>query len=45
MLDVGNHDGRRVKVELLNRIIGAKSEQRGTWAVDSKTADMLKSRD
>jgi hypothetical protein len=41
MLDIGNHDGGRVKVKLLHSAVGADGEERGSRSVHSQAFYML----
>jgi hypothetical protein len=45
VLDIGNHDSWRVKIELLCRVVGAEGKKSGTWAIDGETADKIESWD
>jgi hypothetical protein len=45
VLDIGDHDGRGVQVELLHSVIGAKGEQRGTGAIYGEAVNKIKSWD
>lgn len=44
MLNIGNHDGRRVEIELLDHIVRAQGEEARTRAVDGKASDVLECR-
>ena len=45
MLDVGDHDGRRVQIKLLYRVIGSQGEEACARTIDSEASDMFESRD
>ena len=43
MLDIGDHNSWRVEIELLRRVVGAKSKKSGSRAIDGETSNKVES--